>query len=354
MKKKSILIFTILIVVTFAIQTGSAQITITIPKIPKIKKDKTEPPKSEIRSDDFDKLEFENFVLRWGEYMESYLACYAKKHNLDLEKVGGKGFNDPFYTVYEQMEERLTREQKDMAEIEVQLKEKFKSRPDNGLPYEKNPAIWEEIATNRAEYLQCALKARKGNVVKSNLWLETHLEEIANRQKEVESFTPERGWFVKTFTYDHVLNAISPQARAKWLTDSKATEFKQYLDPPLDALAAAIEKKMASNQPNTKAYPIHNPVEEKLMKSKINDLSNHKIHYIGLQQSNWLIEKNELGIPKNRYKYGMAWVRYAPNDHPYCRVYYINIIQDYAGGGTYSASYAYFAKDELFGCPAGK
>ncbi|NJM52612.1 MAG: hypothetical protein HC846_03955, partial [Blastocatellia bacterium] len=68
-------------------------------------------------------------------------------------------------------------------------------------------------------------------------------------------------------------------------------EFKEYVDPPLDALAAAIEKKMSSYQPNTKAYPVHNLAEENLMKSKMNDLAKHKIFYIGLQQANWTIEK---------------------------------------------------------------
>jgi hypothetical protein len=50
----------------------------------------------------------------------------------------------------------------------------------------------------------------------------------------------------------------------------------------------------------------------------------------------------------------VVWARSTLNDHPYCRIYWINIIQDYAGGGTYGASYAYFVNDELAGCPAGK
>lgn len=187
-----------------------------------------------------------------------------------------------------------------------------------------------------------------------SIWLDTHVEEINKRIKEIDSFTPDRGWFTGSFTYDHLLHAVSPAAKEKWLTGANALDFKNCpnLVAAFDKLSASAAKKLPLYVPNTKGYAFHNPAEEKLMKGKINDLADHKIHYIGLQQATWLIEKNELGIPKNRYKYGMAWVRYTPDDHPYCRIYYINVIQDYAGGGTYGASYGYFVKDELAGCPA--
>ncbi len=71
----------------------------------------------------------------------------------------------------------------------------------------------------------------------------------------------------------------------------------------------------------------------------------------------WNLEvpvENELGIPKARYKQGYVWVRVTSDDHPYCHLYQINIIQDYAGGGTYGASYAKFLDNNLSGCPAGQ
>jgi hypothetical protein len=189
-----------------------------------------------------------------------------------------------------------------------------------------------------------------------NSWLTAHLDMIAERQQEVDNFTSDRGWFTSKSTYDHLLNAVSPQARENWLTGAKALEFKDCpkLVSAFDKLAASAAKKLPLFVPDTKAYTFHNPVEEKLMKSKIKNLADHKIHYIGVKQASWLIDKNSLGIPTSRYKHGMVWVRYTPNDHPYCRIYYINIIQDYAGGGTYGDSYGYFVSDELAGCPAGK
>jgi hypothetical protein len=186
-----------------------------------------------------------------------------------------------------------------------------------------------------------------------NIWVSSHLDDIAKRREEVESFTPDRGWLVGSSTYDHLLYAVSPSAREKWLTGAKALDYKNCLAPAFDKLAASAATKLPLFLPNTKAYAQHIPAEEKLMKSKISDLADHKIFYIGVREPNWLIDKNEFGLPKNRYKHGMVWVRYTPNDHPYCRVYYINLIQDYAGGGTYGASYASFIEDQLIGCPAG-
>ena len=186
-----------------------------------------------------------------------------------------------------------------------------------------------------------------------NIWVSSHLEDIAKRQKEVESFTPDRGWLINANNYDHLLFAVSPVAREKWLKDSNALDYKNCLASAFDRLAASAATKLPLYLPNTGAYAQHNAAEEKLMKSKISDIADHKIFYTGIQEPNWLIEKNEYGLPKHKYKHGMIWVRYTPNDHPYCRVYYINVIQDYAGGGTYGASYANFIEDKLFGCPTG-
>ncbi|HLM02545.1 MAG TPA: hypothetical protein VK400_15945 [Pyrinomonadaceae bacterium] len=184
-----------------------------------------------------------------------------------------------------------------------------------------------------------------------NIWVESHLEDIAKRQKEVEGFTPDRGWLVNSSNYDHLLYAVSPAAREKWLAGANALGFRNCLASAFDKLAASAATKLPLFLPNTKAYAQHNPAEERLMKSKINDLADHKIFYIGMREPSWLIDKNEYGLPKSRYKHGMVWVRYTPNDHPYCRVYYINIIQDYAGGGTYGAGYASFIEEQLVGCP---
>jgi len=186
-------------------------------------------------------------------------------------------------------------------------------------------------------------------------WLERHLEEIAKRQTEVSSFTPERGWFTQDFTYDHLLFAVSPSAREKWLKDSKALDVKDCpnLVSAFDKLAAAAAVKFPLYTANPKAYNFRNPPEEKMMKATLKNSAAVKIYKIGLNQASWLISKNELGLPTSRYKHGMIWFRDPADDHPYCHFYYVNILQDYAGGGTYGASYAVFVEDGLAGCPAG-
>jgi len=412
----------VLIALAFSFQITAAQINISIPKLPKIKKDKAEqvkpgstntapgddvktnpdapanydaglkvgdngiavdrlrllsPVKILARSGNaykvevleppnhtfwysvnsvypyFDKQQFVDIKYGNHRYMTPYLECYAKKHNLEIDKVNNAGEWIPRYDNAQQMKKSLEDQMPKLAEIANRIGG-LQSRPNTFLGYDDNPTIWEEISTNREQYLQCAVGAKQSTAVTENVWLQRHLEEIGNRQKEVESFTPGRGWFVGNFTYDHLLNAVSPSARARFLKDANAEDFKPYLDPAFDKLAASAAEKLPLYQPNTKAYAVHNATEEGLMKGVINDLKDHKIFYTGIQEASWLIETNALGIPTARFKHGMVWVRYVPNDHPYCRVYYINIIQKYAGGGTYGASYALFVKDELFGCPASK
>lgn len=262
MKKNSILIVILLTVFAFSIQSISAQITITIPKFPKLKKDKPQP--------------------------------------------------------------------------------KPESTPTTGDNQSAPNQQTDAVPTPPSD------KCTEG------VWLPWHLEEIAERQKEVDNYTPDRGWFVESGRYDHLLFSVSPTAKEKWLKGANGLHLKDCpnLVTALDKLAASAAKKLPLYQAKTKAYPIRNPLEEKLMKAKINDSATHKIFYTGLEQANWLISKNDLGIPTARYKHGMLWARDSSADHPYCHFYYVNIIQDYAGGGTYSASRAKIVGSELAGCPA--
>jgi hypothetical protein len=188
-----------------------------------------------------------------------------------------------------------------------------------------------------------------------SIWLETHLEEIAKRQKEVDGFTPDRGWMTGSFTYDHLLNAVSPSEREKWLKGSNALDYKDC--PNLVSAFAALNASAAKQLPlfvaNPKAFNFRNPAEEKMIKGILENPARYKIFKIGLNQASWLISKNDFGLPTARYKHGMMWLRDTQSDHPYCYFTYVNVIQDYAGGGTYGASYANFIKDELAGCPAG-
>ena len=179
------------------------------------------------------------------------------------------------------------------------------------------------------------------------------LEEIAKVTKHVDRYTPEGNTYWLNFQEgEWLLRAVSLRAREEWIKDRwKTTTARKKVAEVLDVLAVAGAKKLPTYKSDPKEYPFHNLAEEKMMKGAFENLAALKIHKIGLGQTNWLISKNEFGLPTKRYKQGMIWARKATDDHPYCHFYYVNILQDYAGGGTYGASYAIFAGEELAGCP---
>ncbi len=183
-------------------------------------------------------------------------------------------------------------------------------------------------------------------------WVDYQVEEITKYQKKVDEWDPETNYFPTAASNDDYQRlAVSPKERQKWLKDKKVAQNPK-LDAALDALAASLAKQLARHLAEPKAYNFRNPAEEKLMTAEMADVPGLLIHKIGLNQSAWVIDKNDLGIPINRYKRGMIWGRNPNADHPHCQFWYVNLIQDYSGGGTYGTRYARFVGSELAGCPA--
>ena len=120
----------------------------------------------------------------------------------------------------------------------------------------------------------------------------------------------------------------------------------------LDALAASAAKKLPTYKEDLDNYKFHNAAEEKMMKGVLKRIADYKIFSSGLLGVIWAIGKNNLGIPTARFKNGAIYLKDTKDDHLYCYLFYVNIIQDYAGGGTYGASYAMYVGNELVGCPA--
>lgn len=178
------------------------------------------------------------------------------------------------------------------------------------------------------------------------------VEEITNYRKKVDEWNPETNYFpTAPSNDDYPLLAVSMKERQKWMKDKKLVQSPK-LDGALDGLAASLAKQLARHLPEPKAYNFRNPAEEKLMKAEMADVPGLVVHKIGLNQSAWVIDKNDLGIPINRYKRGMIWGRNPNADHPHCQFWYVNLIQDYSGGGTYGTRYARYVGSELAGCPA--
>ena len=300
----------------------------------------------------FDKSEFSMISndSTKARYLEPYLECYAKKHNLELIKVTGNAFDARNQSDAKALKQTLQDELPKLAELESWLKSKLLARPNTFRDYRDNPAIWEEITSNRDQYLQCAVGKKESLRVSESIWLRVQLGDIAKTQKRVEE-----GDMASSTNDNYLLYAVSPRAREKWMKDANALEFKPNLDPVLDALAASAAKGLPAYKPNAAAFQFRDPVAEKLLMGYFKNPATVTVHRIGLNTAGWQIQKDNYNLlPSYRYKTAYVYVRDSSDDHPYCRVIGATIKQDYAGGGTYSTeTYRSSAKEDLFGCPAG-
>ena len=196
---------------------------------------------------------------------------------------------------------------------------------------------------------------KKGGVEKvinpiTNVALLAHIDDIAETLKIVNAYDPAK--HIWTARNEVVERAISKRVRDEFISKWGYEEAgKKQLTSYLSALEASCNKKIPLNKPDAGYFAFHNAADENMIKSKLGDLSKFKIHKIGLANQDWLIEKNALGIPINRFKRGYVWVTDTTNDYPYCHLYQVSLIQDYAGGGTYGATYTSFANDWIVGCP---
>jgi len=183
-------------------------------------------------------------------------------------------------------------------------------------------------------------------------------DELQEAVKEAEEYTPqsERAIYTYSGKYDWGLLAVSASARNEWFEDVaewRKANPKNKFDAAFDKLAALLAKHMPAFKGNLADYKSRNPAEEKILKTAFEDITRYQIYSYGILESNWLIEKNDIGIPVARYKHAVFYLKDKKGDHPYCYLTFVNIIQDYSGGGTYAASRARFIGDQLVGCPAG-
>ena len=300
----------------------------------------------------FEVREFEKIIYGAEDSLTPYLECYAKKRGVNFDAVKGDGFRPPYFLNANAMRTEMQNGQAKLAEIETRLKT-LAARPDTFLSYRKNPAVWYDIAANRAEYLPCALGERQTLDVKDSPWLRAHRDGIAKVMQAVSEYDPATKISMGSDSeYAHY--AVSQKTRADWLKEKNALAFKEEIDRLLKPLEEGLAKKLPTFFPKMEKYAVRSPAEEALMKRVLTNPARYKIFKIGLAQSAWKIDKGVLGIPDARYKNGVIYLRDTQADHPYCYATYVNVIQDYAGGGRYAASRSALVLDELVACPAGK
>ena len=220
-------------------------------------------------------------------------------------------------------------------------------------PANTTPASGDTSATNKRESSNESSSTSSPSSPQSDARLEILLEEINKRKKEVETYDPsERSQFVTMSTPELFLPAISMRARAAYYKRDQLNERQQAaLNPALDSLAAAAAKKLPLYKPDSTVFAFHNPAAELMMKQSLKNAATLKVNRSGIKEGNWLIEKNEFGIPVDRYKHGYIWARDSSDDHPYCHLYTIFVQQNYAGGGGYGAVFAHLSDNEIVGCP---
>lgn len=185
-------------------------------------------------------------------------------------------------------------------------------------------------------------------------------EEIEAAVKEAEEYTPQSDRAIYTYSgrYDWGLIAVSPSARNEWFGNSDFAKWRKVnpgnkFDAAFDKLAALLVKHLPGNRGSLESYKFRNPADEKVMKTIFEDITRYQVYSYGIRENSWLIEKDNYNFPTARYKHAVFYLRDKKGDHPYCYLTFVNIIQDYAGGGTYAASRARFIEDQLVGCPAG-
>lgn len=189
-------------------------------------------------------------------------------------------------------------------------------------------------------------------------WLDNFISDIRQAKEEIDVYTPEgRMYLVQSPLQKWLLYAVSPKAKGEFAKDKKITEWLKAnpgnkFEAALAELSVSAAKKLPDYIPNNNNFAFKDAATEQMMKAKLKNSASLKIIKIGLSHSIWKIEKNDLGLPTNRYREGYIWAKDSADDYSYCHLYGFVVQQDYAGGGSYGQTYAYLNTDALFGCPA--
>jgi hypothetical protein len=179
------------------------------------------------------------------------------------------------------------------------------------------------------------------------------IDEINKNKAEVERYDPAVGRpMVRSGFKDWLTIAVSSTARTAYYRNDSLTPAEQAsLNPVLDSLAASISRKMSAFKPDAAKFAFRNPADERLMMAQLRPSATRRIIKLGLSQANWEIYKDRIGLPSYRFKRGYIWAKDSADDHPFCKLYYISIVQYYEGGGRYGESMAKYEETNLIGCP---
>jgi len=299
---------------------------------------------------------FTEIMYDYKHFVTPYLPCYGKKHNLEEKLVTEEGYNAfgaRHFSNAEDARKTLQAEQPKLAELDSQLKSKLGgAAPNTFLEYLSNPAIVSEIASERADYLKCAVGVEEAQ---PDILLPVFLSDIKKAQEEAERYTAGDYLYLVSAggPSEELLYAVSRRAREEWASKSlKNPASRAEFDAEWDKLAAIAAKKIPTYKPSAASYRFRDPVGEKLLMGALKNPATLKIFRIGTDTAGWEIQKDSDNLPSYHYKTMKVYFRDPNDDHPYCRVVSARIKQDYAGGGRFNAEiYRSSVSDEIFGCP---
>ncbi len=182
----------------------------------------------------------------------------------------------------------------------------------------------------------------------------SHYRDAFKTLREAEEYkSGTRDYYVRELSdrrNEYLLAGISPSFRKDWFSSHKIAE-KDYpcLVPVFDDIGAAAKLTLPRYRPL--GYKNHDSGEEGLITEAVKQqVPDAQFLGMGVKQANWDIEKLNNGTPSVRYKFGMAWVKSAKWDDGFCRILFVNIVQDYSGGGTYADSRANYISMQPAGC----
>ncbi len=291
------------------------------------------------------------FKSKTDSYMkvvEAYMLCLSQKYNINIEVFTGST-NWPTYYIKDQKEH--DDQSKKLDELFKIMESEFPSATNTYLNYKNNPFIWEVIARNRVDLLECLSKVDNPNVTKM---VDFYLKEIESAKTAAQNFKGGSDDLYNATTYSPMFRAVSKKAREEWfLTQNdwnKNPETVAKFNLAFDELKLICEPKMSLLKMDAFLFSNHDAASETLMKGYLKNITALKIHKIGLSESDWIYTKNDLGIPLNRYKHGAMWARNSSDDYTLCKGLFFVIQQDYTGTG-YSKSVIHEYSEELRGCP---
>ncbi len=295
----------------------------------------------------FDIAAFKVKTEKYKGVVEAYLLCFCQKYGMKTEIVTGRTQYPTYYIKDEA--ERLDQKNK-LDELWAAI-EPLGVLPNTYLSYNNNPLIWKLIAKDRVEFLSCLGKVQNPDVKKM---LDMNLRDIAIAKKSAENFTGGTTGLYNGTTYSWMYRAVSKNAREEYI--SKQTGWNTNADAlakingALEDLKTACAPKIPLLKIEANLFQYHDATSEAAMKNYLKNPATLKVHRSGISDSDWNIEKNELGIPLYRYKRGTMLVRNSADDHSFCKGLFFVIKQEYAGAGKYASSKISEYSEELYGC----